>query len=276
MSESKGLQINWLGASGSALGAVTSAVLLSTLGAAGTLIGAALGSLIITVGGAVYSYSLERAKTGLEKTAVKVKYTGRGNKSVGKNNAPISATSDRQNVDDPTETVSMEAGGEEPEATEKPRWQQTLRGLPWKRIGLLAGGLFVVTMAIILVFELSTGRPVSSYTGGSSSDTTGTTFSGLTGRSGGTQDEEGPGNQTPNNDNPEQGPADQYNNPQQGEQGNDDVDQDQQQPNEVPDNQNEPAPEPEQEQPQQQNTPQPQQPEQPAPQQEAPEQAPAE
>lgn len=276
MSESKGLQINWLGASGSALGAVTSAVLLSTLGAAGTLIGAALGSLIITVGGAVYSYSLERAKSGLEKTAEKVKYSGRGNRTAAENNAPISATSDRRNMEDPTQTASMQATGEEPEATEKPRWQQTLRGLPWKRIGLLAGGLFVLTMAIILVFELSTGRPVSSFTGGSSSDTTGTTFSGLTGGSAGTEDEEGPGSQTPNNDNPEQGPADQYNNPQQGEQDNDDVDQDQQQ-NEVPDNQNEPAPAPEQEQPQQQNTPQPQQPDQPAPQQEeAPEQAPAE
>ena len=269
MSESKGLQINWLGASGSALGAVTSAVLLSTLGAAGTLIGAALGSLIITVGGAVYSYSLERAKTGLEKTAEKVKHVGRGNKTVGKNNAPISATSDRQNVDDPTETTSMQAAGEEPATTEKPAWQETLRNLPWKRIGLLAGGLFLLTMAIILVFELSTGRPVSSYTGGSSSDTTGTTFSGLTGRGGDTQNEEGPDVQTPNNDNPEQGPADQYNNPEQGEQGNEDVDQDQQQ-SEQPEDQNEPAPEPEQEQPQQQ------QPEQPAPQQEAPEQAPAE
>src|SRR5699024_10969069 len=194
MSESKGLQINWLGASGSALGAVTSAVLLSTLGAAGTLIGAALGSLIITVGGAVYSYSLERAKTGLEKTAEKVKHVGRGNKTVGKNNAPISATSDRQNVDDPTEPAQTQAAGE------KPAWQETLRNLPWKRIGLLAGGLFLLTMAIILVFELSTGRPVSSYTGGSSSDTTGTTFSGLTDRGGDTQNEEGPDVQTPNND----------------------------------------------------------------------------
>src|SRR5699024_4255296 len=130
MSESKGLQINWLGASGSALGAVTSAVLLSTLGAAGTLIGAALGSLIITVGGAVYSYSLERAKSGLEKTAEKVKYSGRGNRTAAENNAPSSATSERRNMEDPTQTASMQATGEEPEATEKPRWQQTLRGLP--------------------------------------------------------------------------------------------------------------------------------------------------
>src|SRR5699024_2479052 len=151
MSESKGFQINWLGASGSALGAVTSAVLLSTLGAAGTLIGAALVNFIITVGSSVYSYSLERANTSLEKIAEKVKHVGRGNKTVGKNNAPTSATSDRQNVDDPTETTSMQAAGEEPATTEKPAWQETLRNLPWKRIGLLAGGLFLLTMAISLV-----------------------------------------------------------------------------------------------------------------------------
>src|SRR5699024_12543439 len=151
-----------------------------------------------------------------------------------------SATSDRRNMEDPTQTASMQATGEEPEATEKPRWQQTLRGLPWKRIGLLAGGLFVLTMAIILVFELSTGRPVSSFTGGSSSDTPGRTFSGLTGGSGGTEDEEGPGGQTPNSDNPERGPADQHNHPQQGEQEQDCVEQDPPQ-NGVPENQHETA-----------------------------------
>src|SRR5690625_1879663 len=159
MSESKGLQINWLGASGSALGAVTSAVLLSTLGAAGTLIGAALGSLIITVGGPVCSYSLERAKSGLEKTAEKVRYSGRSNRTAAENTAPMSATSDRRDVAAPTPTATMHATREEPGATEKPRSQQTQRGLPWKRIGLLAGALFVLTMANIVVFELSPGRP---------------------------------------------------------------------------------------------------------------------
>ncbi len=43
------LQINWVNSAGGALGAVSSAVLLSSLGAAGTLVGAALGSLCITV-----------------------------------------------------------------------------------------------------------------------------------------------------------------------------------------------------------------------------------
>ncbi|MDN5756803.1 MAG: hypothetical protein L0H32_13745, partial [Micrococcaceae bacterium] len=58
----KRLEISWIGSVGSALGAVTSAVVLSTLGVGGTIIGAALGSLVITVGGSIYSQSLQRTK----------------------------------------------------------------------------------------------------------------------------------------------------------------------------------------------------------------------
>src|SRR5699024_6143065 len=115
MSESKGVQINWLGASGSALGAVTSAVLLSTLGAAGTPLGAALASLSITVEGVVYTYFLDRAKSGIEKTAEMIKYSRRSNKTASENIAPISATSYRRNMEDLTQTASMKATGEEPE-----------------------------------------------------------------------------------------------------------------------------------------------------------------
>lgn len=256
MSESKGLQINWLGASGSALGAVTSAVLLSTLGAAGTLIGAALGSLIITVGGSVYAYSLQRAKTGLEKTAGKVKEsTQRIGKSDGRAaQEPISATSDRNMTD---QTLSTEANQPENVTStrgEKPSWQQTLRAMPWKRIVALAGGLFVLTMVIVLVFELSTGRPVSSFTGGTSRDSTGTTFSGLTNRG----SEHSPGTQTPD----EQQPA-----PDQDQ----DVEQEQPQ-DEVPEFQDDSVPE---EVPVTPEVPQPQ-PEEPAPQQDEAPEAPAE
>lgn len=265
MSESKGLQINWLSASGSALGAVTSAVLLSTLGAAGTLIGAALGSLIITVGGSIYSYSLQRAKTGIEKTAERVKIPGRGadKAKTTREYAPISATSAQEEVPQSAHTESV--GADVVDDAVKPSWKQTLRGMPWKRVAALAAGLFAVTMVIILVFELSTGRPVSSYTGGSSSDVTGTTFSSLTGRGGGESpgtDSPGPGQQ----DSPERAPE-------RGE--NQDVEQPQQY--EEPAPQQEPAPEqaPEPAVPEP-AVPEPQ-PEEPAPEQEqAPQEAPAE
>lgn len=277
MSESKGLQINWLAASGSALGAVTSAVLLSTLGAAGTLIGAALGSLIITVGGSVYSYSLERAKSGLEKTAEKVKTSTQVKRSASqKQHEPITASSDRQDAGVTSRVEAVKGidneSDDKPESKEKGSWKQALRGMSWKRVGLLAAGLFALTMAIILVFEFSTGRPVSSYTGGTSSDTTGTTFSSLTNRSGDRDSNEDPGTGTPGQEDLEHGPVDEENNDQQGQDGQG-IEPDQQQ-EESPEMQDDPAPAPE-EQPVPEQEPQ-QQEEQPAPQQEEAPVAPAE
>lgn len=284
MAKIKGPQINWLAASGSALGAVTSAVLLSTLGAAGTLIGAALGSLIITVGGGFYSYSLEKAKSGLEKTANKVKTTAQEKayekkSAARKSHEPITARSDRHDNDVTAQVESVGTDAEESSHVgstpkEKGSWKQTLRDMPWKRLSLLAAGLFVVTMVIILVFELSTGRPVSSYTGGTSSDTTGTTFSGLTNRGGGS-DDEGPATYSPDNDTPERTPAeeDSY---QQDNQGDQDVEQDQPQ-REAPETQDGSDQVPE-DQPEPQNQPKPYEPEQQeqAPQQQEVPEAPAE
>lgn len=276
MSESRGLQINWLAASGSALGAVTSAVLLSTLGAAGTLIGAALGSLIITVGGNFYSYSLERAKSGIEKTAEKVKTSAQAKKTASQQPyEPITASSDRNDGDvtsrvEAVDSTEDEQVDDESKPKEKGSWKQTLRGMSWKRVGLLAAGLFALTMAIILVFELSTGRPVSSYTGGTSSETTGTTFSSLTNRGGGNDTDEDSGTGTPDQEHSEGDQVEQDNNnyPQYNEEDQD-VEQDQQQ-YESPEMQDDPAPAPEQEEaPQEEPVPQePQQEEQPAPQQE--------
>ncbi|MDO5737370.1 MAG: hypothetical protein Q4P15_12940, partial [Propionibacteriaceae bacterium] len=66
MNKKQTFEINWFAAAGSALGAVSSAVLLSTLGAAGTLIGAALGSLTISVGGSIYTQSLQKTKAHVD------------------------------------------------------------------------------------------------------------------------------------------------------------------------------------------------------------------
>ncbi|TQL71532.1 hypothetical protein FB556_2020 [Enteractinococcus coprophilus] len=172
MSETKGLEINWLGATGSALGSVTSAVLLSTLGASGTVIGAGLGTLIIGVGGSIYAYYLQRAKSNIEKTADKAKRTRRFSKRPKDqlaDNAPITAQKD-----------ATHAIGAARAQSAKPGLKDVLRDMPWKRVAWWVAGLFVVTMAIILVFELATGRPVSSYTGGTSPASSGTSFTGVT------------------------------------------------------------------------------------------------
>ena len=237
MSEAKGLEINWLGVTGSALGSVSAAVVLSTLGAAGTLIGAALGSLFITVGGTIYAHTLRRAKSGIVKVAEKVTPASRR-----------PATTDRTTPRDDLTVATVaddEITNDSPSTPAPPTssWKQTLRGLPWKRITWLTAGLFAVTMVVILAFELSTGRPVSSYTGGTSSSDTGTSFSGLTNR----------------NDDEQQGvPEEQEDQEQAPEKQPGQEDTEEQQPG-VPDSDEEPAPEEVTAPPTQEQAPQPEQ-----------------
>src|SRR5699024_12338748 len=112
MAKEPGLQVNWVGAVGSGLGSVTSAVLLSTTGAAGTWIGAGIGTFIITVGGAIYAYYLQRAKTGIEKTADKVKQVGNpAKKKVQQNTTSITAQRD------PNQPATADAAAESAEHT---------------------------------------------------------------------------------------------------------------------------------------------------------------
>jgi len=180
--EKKGPEINWVGAIGSGLGSVTSAVLLSTTGAAGTWIGAGIGTFIITVGGAIYGYYLQRAKTGIEKTADKLNLPAppskRGSsradtKTITAEKDPNQPAKSQQQPDDEAE---MAAEGEE---KTKPTFKKALRNINWKRVGGWALVLFAITMGIIFVFELATGRPVSSYTGGTSPESTGTSITGV-------------------------------------------------------------------------------------------------
>jgi hypothetical protein len=178
MAKESGPQVNWVGAIGSGLGSVTSAVLLSTTGAAGTWIGAGIGTFIITVGGAIYAYYLQRAKTGIEKTADKLK-TG----VQSKRPQNITSISAERDPNDPTRTTStatdVDTGSQAAGKQDKPTFKEALKNIRWKRVAGLGILLFAITMAIIFIFELATGRPVSSYTGGTSPDSTGTSITGV-------------------------------------------------------------------------------------------------
>lgn len=182
MAKESGPQINWVGAVGSGLGSVTSAVLLSTTGAAGTWIGAGIGTFVITVGGAIYAYYLQRAKTGIEKTADKIKQGGGpSKKDARQDTTSISAQRD-PNEPSRAETSSEAAGHTGSEALTskvKPTFKEALKNIRWKRVAGLAVGLFALTMAVVFIFESATGRPVSSYTGGTSPDSTGTSITGV-------------------------------------------------------------------------------------------------
>lgn len=169
------LDINWIRSLGSALGAVTAAVVLSTLGAAGTLIGAALGSLFITIGGAVYSHSLQLTK---ERVVDAHPLVGRRSASAPKTDAAVESQDARPGDD------SSDVDTTPPDRSRR----EVLRDLPWKRIAVTAGAIFVGAIAIIVAFELWVGRPVSSFTGGTSGTSSGTSIPGTvhnTGDSGG-------------------------------------------------------------------------------------------
>lgn len=216
----KRLEISWIGSVGSALGAVTSAVVLSTLGVGGTIIGAALGSLVITVGGSIYSQSLQRTKDHVGERV-----------NVGRPKPRPS------NGAQPPHATARDAGpvGTSVDEVDKPSkdaGRGILQRLPWKHIIGVTVALFAITMALILVFELSAGRKVSSFTGGTSG-TGGTSIPGISGTTH-QSDDSGTINQDPD------APA-----------GDDAPDQEQQQePNQEPAPQNqEPAPAPAPDQP---------------------------
>ncbi len=166
------LEIDWLRTMAGALAAVSSAVLLSTLGAAGTLIGAALGSVIATVGGAVYAQGLATSKEQLARAqaAARTKVglaqaeVLRANRRQGDDTAVRAHLSQAEEQLDEART-DLETLEDEPQ--EKPGWRERLAVLPWKRIAVVAGGIFATAVIAITAFEVATGSSVSEITGGS-------------------------------------------------------------------------------------------------------------
>jgi hypothetical protein len=157
-----------------AVGAMASAVLLSTLGAAGTITGAALGSVIVTVAGSMFSKGVDVSKQGVTAAqALAARRLAQARSQVG------AAAQDMDNSTEAQQRLSaanaeLDAAESEMHAQDAPvhaagpGWRDRLSVLPWKRIALAAAGVFLVAMAVITGFELVSGRAVSSMTGGSS------------------------------------------------------------------------------------------------------------
>lgn len=174
------IEFNWIQASAGSLAAVSSAVLLSTVGVAGTLIGAALGSLALTTGNAVYSYYIRVTKARMAQAqtaaALRIGLAQNRVRDASVDVASDASAPDADQVADELAAVDQDLDraqavleqGDPDEAT--PGWRSILADLPWKRILLYSTGIFLAAMALILAFELATGRAVSSYTGGSDPD----------------------------------------------------------------------------------------------------------
>jgi hypothetical protein len=114
----------------------------------------------------VYSYYI-RATQDRVASAGTVAVTRIGH---GRSRGP--STPDEAAEDAPAAGEDLQPGAAPEEARNPPAggFTTVLAGLPWKRIAVVATGLFVAAMVVILAFELVTGRAVSSYTGGSDSD----------------------------------------------------------------------------------------------------------
>ncbi|MDX6326151.1 MAG: hypothetical protein QOK15_2505 [Nocardioidaceae bacterium] len=207
MSNDERKGISWVQVTSAALAAVSSAVVLSTLGVAGTMIGAALGSVTASIGAAVYGRTIDasrqqvaaqavalrrvtRARLQVDDAVLAMRHGGAGSDTgVVRARAKLSeAEQDLQDAEEHAEARSA-AGApldETAGATTVNKGADALmhpgagKGLPWKRIALVAAAVFVVAMIAISGFELITGRAVSSYTGGSDSST-GSTVPGLAG-----------------------------------------------------------------------------------------------
>jgi hypothetical protein len=168
-------EIDWLKTVAGALAAVSSAVLLSTLGAAGTIIGAAVGSVVITVGSALYSQGLARSRYRLARAqTTALRKVGIAQAEVRRAGRAPSDTQAESHLDHADERLAQAKDDLEGVADEAATlgWSERLGLLPWKRIGVYAGGLFLIATLAITGFELIAGRSVSSYTGGGSGGTT--------------------------------------------------------------------------------------------------------
>jgi hypothetical protein len=164
------IELNWVQALAAPLAAVTSAVLLSTFGVAGTLIGAALGSLALTVGNAVYSYSIKatRHRVAAAQTVAAARI-GLAQSRVDEMSAEGGAAADttaHELAETREDLDRAQAVLDDADPDPAPGgWRGMLVALPWKRIVLLSTAVFVTAMLMILAFELTTGRALSSYTG---------------------------------------------------------------------------------------------------------------
>ena len=213
---SQKLEIDWLKTAGGAFAAVSSAFLLSTLGAAGTIIGAALGSVIVTVGGALYSQGLARShqrlaqvqNAAMRKVGVAQAEVRRAARHPGGSEA-LGA-----HLDDVEERLHDVKGdlGTTPNESAGPGWRERLVVLPWKRIALIAAGLFAAAVLAITAFELIAGQTISSITGNTDGGG-GPTISRIGGGSDGDTSKEDdkvpPDNQSSPSDTPSNEPTDQ-------------------------------------------------------------------
>lgn len=169
------VEIDWIRTVAGALAAVVSAVVLSTLGAAGTLIGAAIGSVVATVGGAMFTQGISTSRRKLaDAQSLALRKVGVAQAEVRRAARADGATAQQSHLDHADEQLARAKQKLDSAAlaVAPVGWRERLSRLPWSRIWVTSGIVFVVVLAAITAFELVAGRSVSSLTGGGDGGTT--------------------------------------------------------------------------------------------------------
>jgi len=133
---------------GSALAAVTSALVGSFLGVAGTLIGAALGSIVATVGAALYARTLSSAA-----------------------NVALTKIPKRRRGGLPADDGGMLAASA-PAESDEPRAKRLRKQFTpktWIKLGAVSAAAFVIAMVGVTAVEFGTNKPISSLVSSTSS-----------------------------------------------------------------------------------------------------------
>src|SRR6478609_6394473 len=133
---------------GSALAAVTAALVGSFLGVAGTLIGAALGSIVATVGAALYARTLSSAANV---ALTKIPKRRRGGLPA-----------------DDGEVLAASAPAESDEPRAK-RLKRQFTPKTWIKVGAVSAAAFVIAMVGVTAVEFGTNKPISSLVSSASS-----------------------------------------------------------------------------------------------------------
>ncbi len=137
---------------GSALAAMSGALVASWAGTTGTIIGAAVGSLVATIGAATYTWSLRRTSAAVLRTAAQVRQT-----ALQTNALP------RTVADGPLRPAG--SGGPSRERTTEPPVPRAW-DLPWGKVVLASAAVGLAAMAGITTLEAISGQPFSAWTGG--------------------------------------------------------------------------------------------------------------
>ena len=180
---------------GSALAAMSGAIVASLAGTTGTVIGAAVASVIATVGATMYTESIRQTGYAAKKTAAVVRQRG----------ALITGALPRTAADpepqhqpqhrgepgapDPETTSRSEPAHKdtqaEDEASQKGRWE-----LPWGKVAIASLAVMLAGLGGITAVEAVTGEPVSSLLG--AEDGQGTTVGHVVGGDGSAKEEPKP------------------------------------------------------------------------------------